>query len=250
MSYFDPAPPRVLAHRGDARDAPENTIAAFDAAVSLGVTHIETDAHVTRDGVAVLWHDPGLERWDGSRTRIDSLSLAQLQDRTRDGHTIATVAEALWEVPNAAFNIDVKDDRAVAAVADALEWVNACERVLVTAFQDHTVAALRKRLPNAHHGTSSRQVLRAIWADKRKNERALAKALEGCDAVQIPPKFGRINLVTERRIAALKRHVREVHVWTINDPAEMRALLDLGVDGIVTDRVDRAMAITQADRPE
>lgn len=243
MSYFDPAPPRLLAHRGFARAVPENTIAAFEAAIELGVHHLETDAQLTADGVAVLWHDPDLERWDGSRTRIDRLTLAQLQEREMQGERISTVAEALWALPSAKFNIDVKDDRAVEAVADAVEWVNACDRVLVTAFDERTTRALRARLPEAHHGASTRAVLKAVIADARRNERALAKALAGVDAVQIPPRFGRLDLVTPRRLAAYRRHVREVHVWTINDPAEMRRLVELGVDGIVTDRVDRAVEL-------
>ena len=243
MSYFDPAPPRLLAHRGFAIEAPENTIAAFEAAMAFGVRHIETDAQITADGVAVLWHDPTLERWDGSRLRIDRLELAQLQERRVRGETISTVAEALWALPTACLNIDVKDGRAADAVADAIEWVEACDRVLVTAFSERTARALRARLPDAHHGASARTVLRAIIADARRDDRALARALDGVDAVQIPPRYGRLDLVTPRRLAAYRRHVREVHVWTINDPLEMRRLVDLGVDGIVTDRVDRAVEL-------
>ncbi|NLT26000.1 MAG: glycerophosphodiester phosphodiesterase [Microbacteriaceae bacterium] len=243
MTYFDPALPRLLAHRGYAAEAPENTIAAFEAAMALGVRHIETDAHVTADGVAVLWHDPTLERWDGSRHRIDRLTLAELQEREIGGHGISTVAEALWALPGARFNIDVKDPRAVEPVADAIEWVDACRRVLVTSFEERSARALRERLPEAYHGASTRTVVRAVIADARRNERALKRALEGIDAVQIPPRFGRLDLVTPRRIAAYRRHVREVHVWTINDPVEMRRLVGLGVDGIVTDRVDRAVEL-------
>lgn len=243
----------MLAHRGFARTVPENTIAAFDAAVSYGVRHLETDAQVTSDGIAVLWHDPTLERWDGTSARIDQLTLSQLQERRRDGQTIASVSEALWALPDAAFNIDVKDERAVPAVADALEWVNACDRVLVTSFRERTTQALRKRLPNAVHGASTQRVMRAIAAIARRNEQALAAALDGCDAVQIPPRAYGIDLVSPMRLRAFRRHVREVHVWTINDPAEMVALLRRGVDGIVTDRVDRAVEIdlaAEAAQPE
>ncbi|QUY61555.1 glycerophosphodiester phosphodiesterase family protein [Gulosibacter molinativorax] len=243
MGYFEPAPPRILAHRGLAIDVPENTLAAFRAAFDVGVTHMETDAHVTKDDVAVLWHDPTLERWDGTKTRIRDLTLGELQQRERQGHHISTVAEALEALPEARFNIDVKDPSAVAAVCEGIAWVKAEQRVLLTAFSERTCRDLRRLLPLAYHGASTERMIRVLLAIARKNERALAKALSDCDVVQLPPRMARINLLTPRRLAAYKRHVSEVHVWTINDPAEMQQWLDAGVDGIVTDRADRAIPL-------
>ena len=243
MTYFEPAPPRILAHRGFALHAPENTAEAFAAALDLGVTHLETDVHLTRDGYAVLWHDPDLRRWNGERTRIDRLSIHELQNITVRGATISTVAEALAEFPQAKFNIDVKDDRAVDAVADAIEWVAATDRVLVTSFHESTCAALRARIPDAFHGASMQRVARALVSERIGNEAALARILAPIDAVQVPPRMRGVPIATRRRIAAFKRHVREVHVWTINDPAEMRELVERGVDGIVTDRADRAIEL-------
>ncbi|SJM52771.1 glycerophosphodiester phosphodiesterase family protein [Gulosibacter sp. 10] len=243
MRYFEPTPPRILAHRGLALEAPENTLAAFRAAFDIGVTHMETDAHVTKDGVAVLWHDPTLERWDGSKTRIASLTLGELHQRTRDGHQMVTVSEALEALPDAFFNIDVKDPAATDAVCDGVQWVEAEERVLLTSFSEATCRRLRARLPLAAHGASARRVAAAVWAILRGNERKLDLALGDCDVVQVPPRMARVDLVTRKRLAAYKRHVDEVHVWTINDPGEMMQLLDMGVDGIVTDRADRAMSL-------
>ncbi|MGO1544317.1 MAG: glycerophosphodiester phosphodiesterase family protein [Gulosibacter sp.] len=243
MGYFEPAPPRILAHRGLALEVPENTIAAFRAAFDLGITHMETDAQITRDGVAVLWHDPTLERWDGTRARISDLTLGELQQRGRKEHQISTVAEALEALPEANFNIDVKDVNAAEAVCEGIEWVNAQNRVVLTSFTERTCRVMRELLPLAFHGTSSRRMVMALIAIAQKNERRLARILSECDVVQVPPQMARIQLLTPTRLAAYKRHVKEVHVWTINDPAEMQQWLDAGVDGIVTDRADRAIPL-------
>lgn len=243
MGYFEPAPPRILAHRGLAINAPENTLAAFRAAFNVGVTHIETDAHVTKDDVAVLWHDPTLERWDGTKARIGDLTLGELQRRTRRGQQISTVSEALQALPEVKFNIDVKDPNAAASVCEGIQWVGAEQRVVLTAFSERTCRDLRRLLPLAHHGTSSQRMAMALLAIARKDERRLARVLSDCDVIQVPPRMARIDLLTPRRLAAYKRHVREVHVWTINDPTEMQQWLDAGVDGIVTDRADRAIPL-------
>lgn len=223
--------------------APENTLEAFAAALAFGITHLETDVHLTRDGYPVLWHDADLRRWNGERTRIDRLTIHELQNITVRGSCISTVAEALAEFPQARFNLDLKDDRAVEAVAQAIEWVASTDRVLVTSFHEDTCAQLRTRLPDAFHGASAGRVARALLAERLGDERALARILAPVDAVQIPPRMRGIALATTRRIAAFKRHVREVHVWTINDPAEMCELVERGADGIVTDRVDRAIEL-------
>lgn len=243
MGYFEPAPPRILAHRGLAVDMPENTIGAFMAAFNLGVTHMETDAQVTKDDVAVLWHDPTLELWDGTKERIRDLSLGELQRRTRQGQQISTVAEALEALPEVKFNIDVKDIAAADSVCEGVKWVGAEQRTVLTSFSERTCRELRRLLPLAYHGTSAQRMLAAVLAIARRNERALAKALGNCDVVQVPPQMARIDLLTPRRLAAYKRHVKEVHVWTINDPAEMQQWLDAGLDGIVTDRADRAIPL-------
>lgn len=243
MGYFEPAPPRILAHRGLAIDVPENTIAAFRAAFDVGVTHMETDAQVTKDDVAVLWHDPTLERWDGTKTRIRDLSLGELQRRTRQGQQISTVAEALEALPEAKFNIDVKDIDAASSVCEGIKWVRAEQRVVLTAFSERTCRELRQLLPLAYHGTSSQRMAKALFAIARRDERRLAHLLSDCDVIQVPPRMMRIDLLTPKRLAAYKRHVKEVHVWTINDPAEMQQWLDAGVDGVVTDRADRGIPL-------
>lgn len=243
VPFFDPPPPRILAHRGFARSAPENTVPAFEAAAALGITHMETDARLTADGVAVLWHDPDLQRWDGSADSIASLTHAELQERTVDGTTICSVAEALDALPSCRFNIDVKVPEATEAVIDAVEWVGATDRVLLTSRHERTARRLRARMPAAMHGASGPRIVVALIGIELRFEWLVARALKPVDAVQIPVRQVGLTLVSPKRLAAYKRHVREVHVWTVNDPTEMRRLVESGVDGIITDCVDRAVLL-------
>lgn len=245
VTPFDPRPPRVLAHRGLAKDVPENTLAAFQAAIDAGARHLETDAHASSDGHAVLWHDPGLERFDGSGTRIARSTLAELRERRSAGHALCTAEEALRAFPGVTFNIDIKDRRAAAPLAAAIERAGAQRRVLVASFSERNLAAFRRLLPEVAVSVSRWRVLCALLAIELRHEGLLARALRGVSAVQIPERAAGLTLTSARRLAAFKRHVREVHVWTVNDPADIRRLLSSGADGIVTDRADLAVPIAR-----
>lgn len=246
--YFSPAPPRVLAHRGLALDVPENTLAAFTAARAVGATHLETDAHVTRDGHAVLWHDPTLERFDGDTVRIAELTLEQVRARSVDGHGIATLAEALDAFEGVPFNIDLKVGAAVDPVVEAIERANATDRVLLASFTEPAIARAVRTLPGVARGASRERMMQALLGIELGSERLVARALRGVDALQIPPTSAGLTLVSPKRLAALRRHVREIHVWTVNDPAEMVALLDAGIQGLVTDRADLAVPLVNVRR--
>jgi len=242
IDYREARAPRILAHRGLALEHPENTLAAFAAALAAGADTIETDARATRDGFAVLCHDPDLASFDGSGARVAELPLAGLRAHLRDGSGVPRLAEALDAFPEACFNIDVKSADAVAAVAHDVRAANAERRVLVTSFSGARLRAVARLLPEAARGASSTDVAFALLAMETRSERGLARALRGAHAVQIPERQAGLTLVSPRRLAAFERHVREVHVWTIDDPAEMRRLVAAGVDGIVTDRADLAVA--------
>lgn len=247
--WFSPAPPRILAHRGFAL-APgagrepllENSLAAFAAARDLGVRHLETDVHATRDGVAVLWHDPDLEGFDGTPDRLADLTWAELEARGRGDRAIAPVADALAAFPDARFNFDVKAQDAAAPLARAIREARAEHRSLVCSFSDRRLAAIRALLPECPSSASGGRLARALLAVERGREEAARRALGGVDALQIPPRRAGITLVSPARLAVWKRLVREVHVWTVDDPAEMLRLWRAGVDGIVTDRADLAVA--------
>lgn len=243
-AYFDGRPPRVLAHRGLALDAPENTLLSFARAIAIGVTHLETDVHVSADGVAVIAHDPSLDRVAGRAVRVDQLTMAELRRiPLGDDQSFASLEEALDGFGEARFNIDVKTDAAVEATIESIRRTKAAERVLLTSFSERRRLRLVAALPGVATSAGGSGVLAARSAALLGSRSGLLRALRGARALQIPERAGGLRLVTPRFLAALHRVDVEVHVWTVNDPLDMRRLLALGVDGLVTDRADLALAV-------
>jgi len=242
--FFDPPGPRILAHRGLALEHPENTLGAFIAAVSAGATHVETDVHASRDGQAVISHDPDLTRVAGRDGAVGDLTLAELQRiDLGDGEGFADLAEVLDGLPDVRFNIDVKDDRAVEPVVRAIRRTRAQDRVLVTSFSERRRLRTARMLPRAATSASVARVVPALAAAASGSGSAVRRLLRGIDAVQIPPRRAGLPLVGRRMLGAVHAAGLEVHVWTIDDPAEMARLLRVGVDGIVTDRSDLAAEV-------
>ncbi|MGO2751367.1 MAG: glycerophosphodiester phosphodiesterase family protein [Pseudoclavibacter sp.] len=245
--YLDGAPPRVLAHRGLALRATENTIEAFRAAIAVGATHIETDARASRDGRAVLWHDETLDGFDGSDRRVAASPMSVLAGLRSTGPTpgaaLLPLDEALDAFPTTRFNVDVKSADAVAAVGVAVRRAGAQSRVLITSFSARRLRQTARVLPHAARGVASSGIASAVLAMSVRSGRMLHRALEGASAVQIPQRAAGIDLLSPARLRAFHRHVPEVHVWTINDPNTMRELLERGVDGLVTDRADIAAEV-------
>jgi glycerophosphoryl diester phosphodiesterase len=245
--FLATAGPRVFAHRGLAADAPENTLLAFLKALSNGATHLETDVHLSLDGIPVLSHDPDLNRLAGRTVRIDQLTFAELKRiDLGGGQAFASLAEALDAFPEARFNIDVKADSAPEATAAAIIGAKAIHRVLVTSFSE----ARRRRavglLP--HVATSaSAAVLRAVIPEAKLHLDSLVRRhLAGFAAVQVPERAKALRVVTPRFVEAVHAAGAEVHVWTVNEPDAMNRLLNFGVDGLVTDRCDIAAAVIAA----
>ncbi len=245
--YFEPQAPRALAHRGLAVDAPENTLLAFARAVAVGAQYIETDVHASHDGVAVVSHDPSLDRVAGRDVSVGQLTMAELR-RIDLGHAqgFASLEEALDAFPDSRFNIDVKEDAAVEPAIAAVSRARAAGRVLVTSFSDRRRRRVAAKLPDVATSVGSGGVLRFRLAASFGSQRAAVRALRGARALQVPERVGVLRVVTPRFVEAAHRVGVEVHVWTVNEPAEMARLLDLGVDGIVTDRVDLALTLFSA----
>ena len=234
----------MLAHRGLALEAPENTLLAFVAAIGIGVTHIETDVHASSDGIAVISHDPGLDRMAALPGRVDALTLARLREiDLGHGQTFCTLAEALDAFPETRFNIDIKSAGAVAPTVAAILDAKAVDRVLVTSFSESRRRAAVRQLPGVATSASSSRFAAALVAGKLRAAPLLRRALRGIDAVQVPEQYSGVRIVTERMIRLLHSAKVEVHVWTVNDAPAMHRLLDLGVDGIVTDRADIALGV-------
>ncbi|MCU1528735.1 MAG: hypothetical protein JWP75_2498 [Frondihabitans sp.] len=248
--WFAPARPRVLAHRGLALEAPENSLLAFAQAMVIGVTHLETDVHATSDNIAVLSHDPDLHRLTGVATPIRDLTRFDLKHvRLGADETIATLADALDAFPDAFFNIDIKVDGALAPAVAAISRAHAVGRVLVTSFDDRRRRAAVAALPGVATSASSRGVIAAALASHLPAAgagRLRSRSLAGIDALQVPVRVRGIPIVTPGLIRLAHRHGVEVHVWTINDPVQMTHLLDLGVDGIITDRADLAVTVLES----
>ncbi len=243
-SYFTPAPPRVLAHRGLAVDAPENTLLAFLRALSIGVTHLETDVHASRDGIAVLSHDPDLDRLTGRGIRVGDLTMRELAEIDL-GHdqTFSSLAEALDTFPDARFNIDIKSADAVEPTVDAILATRSVDRVLVTSFSETRRRAAARLLPGVATSASSTMFAAALAASKLGLAPLLSYVLRGVDAVQVPERHYGIRIVTPRMLRMLHSAGLEVHVWTINAAGDMNRLLDCGVDGLITDRADVALQV-------
>jgi glycerophosphoryl diester phosphodiesterase len=246
------ATPLVIGHRGAAGEAPENTLASFERALADGAAILESDVHLTCDGVPVLIHDDVLERCTDGAGRVGDHSLAALR-RLDAGHRfqpdagrpppfrgkglrIPSLAEALERFPRARFNLELKEPLPgmVARTLDVVAEAGRAHDVLLTTADDALMAELRaqvaaRRLEVAL-GACTREVADFALAALHDREPA-----PGPMALQIPSEFAGRPLVTPRLVEHAHRHGVQVHVWTIDEPEEMRALLDLGVDGIVTD---------------
>lgn len=231
-AWFAGPKPRILAHRGLATGAPENSVAAFSAAVAAGATHVETDVRATADGHAVLVHDPRI-----AGREVAGATLAEL----RALHpALCTLGEALAALPDTPFNLDVKHAAAAAAAARAVLEAHAASRVLIASFSRRRRLAALRSLPGAATSLSSGGVALVVAGVRLRLPALIAAAVRGVQAVQIPERALGTELTTPWTVAELKRAGAEVHVWVVDDPVRMRELAARGVDGIVTDRADLA----------
>lgn len=230
--------PLAFAHRGGAAVGDENTAEAFSRAVALGYRYVETDVHATSDGVAVVFHDPTLDRVAGRPGRVDQLRWADLATvRVGGAAAVPRLDDVLAAWPQVRFNIDVKAASGIVPTVRTVDRVGAGERVLLASFSDARLARLRALAgPKVATSLGMRAVARLRVASLTGRRRLLLPA--SAVAAQVPVRYGRLRLVDRRFIGYAHRLGLQVHVWTIDDPAMMHELLDLGVDGIMTDRVD------------
>ena len=244
--YFDAPAPRVFAHRGLARVAPENTALAFMHALAVGARYLETDVHGSADGRAIISHDPDLRRLTGRRERIIDLRAADLAeiDLGSDQRFFA-LDDALDAFPDARFNIDIKDAAAISPTIAAIRDAKAIDRVLLTSFDERRRAAAVEQLPGVATSASARRFAPALLSGHLGSAAMVRRVLRGIDAVQVPERAALLPTTAAAFIDRFHDAGLEVHFWTINDPARMRQLIDRGADGIVTDRAD--LAISQLD---
>jgi glycerophosphoryl diester phosphodiesterase len=236
VPFLDTPTPLAFAHRGGASDGDENTAEAFERAVKLGYRYVETDVHATSDGVPVVFHDTTLDRVTGHTGAISALTWADLRSvRIGGAALVPRLDEILDAWPEIRFNIDIKADPGVAPTVETVIRSGATERVLLASFDDRRLTRARALAgPSIATSLGSRSVARLRLASLAGVPLRLPESVA---AVQVPPRHGRITLVDRRFLALAHRLGLQVHVWTIDDPTEMERLLDLGVDGIMTDRL-------------
>lgn len=207
----------------------ENTLAAFQHAVDLGYTHLETDVHVSRDGVVYAFHDASVQRMTGRPGLLRDHTAVEL-DKLRVGgrEPLPRMADLLAAFPEARFSIDVKADDAVAATVEVIRSSGAEDRVLIGSFAHKRIRQLRAALPRSASCLSQAEVTRFV---------AGGPVPMGTVA-SVPITYRGIRVITPRFLARARRRGVTVYAWTIDAREEMETLLDLGVDGIVSDRPD------------
>jgi glycerophosphoryl diester phosphodiesterase len=248
-SFLDETGPIAFAHRGGAGEAPENTLAAFEIAVTLGYRYLETDAHVTRDGVLVAFHDARLDRVTDRTGAIAELGIAEVEAADAGyafsldggcsfpfrgrGIRVPRLREILVRWPDVRINIDPKSDACVGPLAALLDRFGAWERVCIGSFADGRL----RRIRTLGGGLACTSMGPRAVALARLAAVLGVMSRMGADCVQVPIRRGPFPIVTERFVGAAHRAGLPVHVWTINDEATIDELLDLGVDGIMSDRL-------------
>jgi glycerophosphoryl diester phosphodiesterase len=231
--YLEGPGPIAFAHRGGAHEVAENSRAAVEHTLALGLGYLETDVRATADGVAVLSHDPTVDRTTDGTGRVDELTWVQMTAlRDASGERPLRLDELLGDYPALRVNIDAKDDRVVGPLVQAIERTGAEDRVGLASFSDVRLARLRARLPGVATSLGRRGVGRLVAAARVGRLAPVPAAA----CVQVPPSYRGVPIVTRRFLAAAHRRGLAVHVWTVDEPGEMVRLLDLGVDGIISDR--------------
>jgi glycerophosphoryl diester phosphodiesterase len=238
--FLDHPGPIPFAHRGGALEEFENTWKSFAHARDLGYRYLETDVNATSDGVVLAIHDPFLHRVTDRHGLVRELTWQELSAIRLDGNgPIPRLDELLHAWPEARWNIDVKHDTAVDPLVATLRRTDAVDRVCITSFSDRRLTRVRRALGPAlctALGPAAVGSLRLASMLPSAAAAPMVAPLVRFGAVQVPVHRGRMPLVDSRFVRMAHRARLQVHVWTVNDEVTMSRLLDLGVDGIMTDR--------------
>jgi glycerophosphoryl diester phosphodiesterase len=235
-AFLDAPTPLAMAHRGGAIEHLENTMPAFEACVAMGYRYLETDVRVTADGVPIVFHDPALDRVTDRSGRVDQLTWAQLAGARIGGREpVLRLEELLGAWPDVRYNLDIKAPGVVAPLARTVRRLGAEDRICLGSFSDARVAAARRVFgPGVCTSLGPRGVAALRLSSYSPRAAGLVRIPAGC--AQVPLQLGGRALVDERFVAAAHARGLQVHVWTVNTRDETEAMLDLGVDGVMTDR--------------
>lgn len=240
--YFD-RPFIAMAHRGGAllpaNVARENSIHAFRSAVELGYRHIETDVHATADGVLVAFHDDRLDRVTDHAGLIREVPWSEVREARIGGcDPIPTLDEVLDTFADQCLNIDIKAPGAIAPLVRAINRHRAHDRVCVGSFSESRIREFRRTVGALVATSVARSGV--VWT---RFAPGLSRVLnDGGVVFQVPVEHvvagRRVRLVTREFVARAHAAGKLVHVWTIDDPGTMAELIELGVDGLISDRID------------
>ncbi|WP_406480028.1 glycerophosphodiester phosphodiesterase [Streptomyces sp. NBC_01615] len=234
--YLDHPGPIAFAHRGGAADGLENTLAQFRRAVAAGYRYIETDVHATADGRLVAFHDSTLDRVTDGAGRIADLPWEDVRHARVGGEEPVPLFDELLEVfPEVRWNIDVKAEPALLPLLDLIDRTDAWDRICVGSFSEARVARAQ-RLAGPRLATS--YGTRGVLGLRLRSWGIPAPLRRSAVAAQVPESQSGVPVVDRRFLRAAHARGLQVHVWTVNEPERMHRLLDLGVDGIMTDHID------------
>jgi glycerophosphoryl diester phosphodiesterase len=265
--YFqtDAASPLVIAHRGGAGLWPENTLYAFERAAATGVDVIETDVRATKDGELVVLHDESVGRTTDGSGAVGSLTLAELKrldaayrfstDGGRSfplrglGITVPTLREVLASLPSMRFNIEPKQGAPslAAPLCRMIREYGMTDRVLVASFSGATLQEFRRECPEVATSASTGEVATFLALHEAGLAASYSPAMQ---ALQVPERSGALRVLTRDFVRAAHGRNLRVHAWTIDDEAEMRRLIEMGVDGVMTDYPDRLLKVLGRTTPD
>src|SRR5690349_19192522 len=259
--FFSLPLPRIFGHRGSGGTHPENTIPSFQAALEAGARYLETDVHMTRDGEIVISHDDHLARTCAMAVRIDETAYAAIADADAafncspdgdgfpfrgKGIRVPRLAEVLSTFRNARFNIDIKPNQA-GIVERALKIIDDAgmrRMVLLASEHQERLDEIRALAPGIPTSFGYHEVAGFLSAMATTNQDYRAPA----DALQIPPEYYSWTLATAQTVEVANHFGADVHVWTINEEAEMRAMLEVGVHGVMSDFPARLVGVIRQQR--
>jgi glycerophosphoryl diester phosphodiesterase len=255
----------AIAHRGGAGLWPENTLYAFERAAALGVDVIETDVRVTKDGELVVFHDEGVERTTDGAGRIGSLTLAELKrldaayrfspDGGRSfpvrgsGVTVPTLREVFDALPRMRFNIEPKQavPSLAAPLCRLLREYGMTDRVLIASFRGATLDEFRRECPEVATSAATGEVASFFTLQGAGLAASYSPVMQ---ALQVPEQAGSLRVLTRGFVEAAHGRNLRVHAWTVNAEGDMRRLVEMGVDGIMTDYPDRLLKVLNRPAPD
>ena len=230
--YLNQSGVSISAHRGGSEEAPENTLESFSYAIGLGSSYIETDVQLSADGIPYIFHDDDLSRLLNMEVKFNSLHSDQIEKlKLFESYQIPKLETALTQFPNALFQIDLKTDEVALPAMKVIENLNAFDRICIASFSSNRLQKVRKKFPDTCLSMGPKEILKLLLASFGLYN----KTIYG-DCLQVPIYHYGIKLVTRRFVKYVQSIGLKIHVWTINDENTMRKLIDLGVDGIITDK--------------